>query len=664
MTEEIPEQKMTKQLQAYARDLAEVYAQEKEKRKQLELTTKKLRATLDGVTDGVVTLDLQGHIIEANHTFANMFSLDVDTLIGQQLRDHLDKSAFLGIFTVIEDLSETTSVLINPDGMGQTHYKITCSPIGDKKRVQGVVLTFEDMSRKERVRRLKDEFLSLVSHEIKTPITGISGYLSHLKYILEDRLNEEEKEYFDIVNMQVDRLLRTVDSLLDFAQTVEQRKEQKRTFDLNDCIDDALQRIALKIAKKNIKIEQRRTDKKCEMMGFYDLLVSSICHLLDNATEYSPPQSPIEVAIEGDDRYWHIQVSDHGPGIPRDKIDDLFEPFFQAEYYLTRSHEGLGLGLSIVRKTAKLHGGEVTLENKKEGGVVATLQLPKFQPDIDREKEEELYRLRRQLSELKKQSLRYARDLAKTYSVQKQTTTQLRKTREQLLRSDKLSSMGQMVSGISHELKNMLNPIIGYSDIILKKRESLDPKLIGWVQVINDSVWRATDFLVSMLDYSRQSSQKFERIEVIGRMKKTLTFLEFRIRNAKVNIETEFPDSAVVISGIPGELDQVFTNLIVNSLDATSPRGKIRLTVSRKTAAADDTLPRVEIRISDTGTGIPGELREKIFEPFFTTKSEGKGTGLGMYIVHTIIEKHGGTIDVESTVGEGTTFIINLPISE
>ncbi|TFB13147.1 HAMP domain-containing histidine kinase [Candidatus Marinimicrobia bacterium MT.SAG.4] len=270
----------------------------------------------------------------------------------------------------------------------------------------------------------------------------------------------------------------------------------------------------------------------------------------------------------------------------------------------------------------------------------------------------------KELELLKAQNLQYAKDLAKTFKGRKEVRGKLEKTQEQLVRSDKLATMGQMAAGIAHEVNNMLTPVLASLYMIEKIKDKFEPELAEIIQIANESGKQAVDMLRDILDYSRKGSEDFEEVDVTKILDKSLNLLNFKLKKGRVKLNKKYGDDPVIVPANPGQLEQVFTNLCINAIDAMKEKEggilEIRVDVvddggSVKSAKV------VQIKFTDDGPGIPEEVRERIFEPFYTTKKEGEGTGLGLFITHGIVEKHGGLISVDSTVGNGSTFVINLP---
>lgn len=273
----------------------------------------------------------------------------------------------------------------------------------------------------------------------------------------------------------------------------------------------------------------------------------------------------------------------------------------------------------------------------------------------------------KELELLRAQNLQYAKDLAKTFKGRKEVSGKLEKTQEQLVRSDKLATMGQMAAGIAHEVNNMLTPVLASLYMIEKRKDKFEPELAEIIQTASESGKRAVDMLRDILDYSRKGSEDFVNVDVVNILDKTLNLLSFKLKKGSVKINKKYGELPVTVSANPGQLEQVFTNLCINAIDAmqVNEGGTLEIGVDVVSDDGSDKSAKVvQIKFTDDGPGIPEEIRELIFEPFYTTKKEGEGTGLGLFITHGIVEKHGGLISVESTAKKGTYFLISLPYRE
>jgi signal transduction histidine kinase len=242
----------------------------------------------------------------------------------------------------------------------------------------------------------------------------------------------------------------------------------------------------------------------------------------------------------------------------------------------------------------------------------------------------------------------------------------LRRAQDDLVRSEKLASMGRLVAGIAHEINNPVNAVIntlapleeaigtlaGGSIADAAGRAAADAQEM--LAVVKRGAARSKAIVQALHNYSRGDDQRTHEVALARSLDDTLDLLRHRLRNVRVEKHVE-PGLRIV--GYPGQIDQVFMNLITNAAQAIGERERGG-TIHIAAASRDH---EVEITIADDGPGIPPEVIPRIFDPFFTTKDVGEGSGLGLSIVHGIVDRHGGRIEVQSRVGEGTTFRIVLP---
>jgi signal transduction histidine kinase len=240
----------------------------------------------------------------------------------------------------------------------------------------------------------------------------------------------------------------------------------------------------------------------------------------------------------------------------------------------------------------------------------------------------------------------------------------LRRAQDNLIRSEKLASMGRLVAGIAHEINNPVNAVInslGPLDEAVKRISAVDPngevgklaeEAMEILAVVQRGAARTKSIVQALHGYAR-GDETIERDVFLARsVDETLGLLQHRLRNVQVEKEVD-PDAR--IRGYPGQIDQVLMNLLTNAAQAIGNKGG---TIRVRAQKVDG---RVHLVVSDNGPGIPPDVLPRIFDPFFTTKDVGEGSGLGLSIVHGIIERHGGQIDVDSKPGQGTTFTISFP---
>ena len=243
----------------------------------------------------------------------------------------------------------------------------------------------------------------------------------------------------------------------------------------------------------------------------------------------------------------------------------------------------------------------------------------------------------------------------------------LRRAQNDLIRSEKLASMGRLVAGIAHEINNPVNAVINTLAPLEEAIKTMAAERDGdaaargageaqeMLRVVQRGAARTKAIVQALHNYSRGDEQRPRELVVARSVDDTLDLLRHRLRNVRVEKDI---DPELRLNGFPGQIDQVFMNLISNAAQALGTRdsgGTIRIAARKQ---AED----VEITVADDGPGIPADVIPKIFDPFFTTKDVGEGSGLGLSIVHGIVDRHGGRIMVESQVGTGTTFRIVLPV--
>ncbi|MCV9385820.1 ATP-binding protein [Reichenbachiella ulvae] len=267
---------------------------------------------------------------------------------------------------------------------------------------------------------------------------------------------------------------------------------------------------------------------------------------------------------------------------------------------------------------------------------------------------------------------------------------EIKNTQVHLVQAEKMSSLGLLTAGIAHEINNPINFVSSGAQSLLQNFNEIKSYIENYQKVlaledfddikkyravlqedeeslneiqdaseelladVNYGISRITEIVNGLRSFSRHDEAEVKDADINESFSSALLILKNKYKN-KAEIVMDLDESIPQIQCFPGQLNQVFVNLVNNALDAMEDEGTI--TIATKNIDKN----KIEIRISDTGSGIPDEVKEKIFDPFFTTKDIGKGTGLGLSISHGIIEKHNGSIEVESEMGVGTTFIIKLP---
>jgi two-component system NtrC family sensor kinase len=241
----------------------------------------------------------------------------------------------------------------------------------------------------------------------------------------------------------------------------------------------------------------------------------------------------------------------------------------------------------------------------------------------------------------------------------------------QLTQAEKLSSIGLLAAGVAHEVNTPLAVISSYTQMLSKQLgkqfatdEATHARLQPVLEKITQQTFRASEIVNGLLNFSRMGTVDFGRVDINAMVRDTVLLLEHQMRSAGVAVVADLADHLPAVAGNRGKLQQVLVNLALNAKDALQEKGSgsIRLF----TAA---TSKGVELRVEDDGVGMSQEVLRKIYDPFFTTKNnpaEGqrKGTGLGLAVTYGIVQEHAGTIEVQSTVGEGTVFRLEFPAAD
>jgi PAS domain S-box-containing protein len=229
---------------------------------------------------------------------------------------------------------------------------------------------------------------------------------------------------------------------------------------------------------------------------------------------------------------------------------------------------------------------------------------------------------------------------------------------EQLQLSEKMASLGLLAAGVAHEVNTPLTGISSFTQMLLEGADPEDPRT-RLLEKIERQTFRAAKIVNGLLNLARQGAKGgSERapVDLHAVIGDVLALLEHPLQIGKIKVRRDLLSPAPVVMGTEHKLQQVFLNLFLNARDAM-PRGGWLTIISRIDG------DRAVVEVADTGSGIPIEQLSRIYDPFFTTKSMGQGTGLGLSITYGIVREHEGTINVESTVGQGTRFLVSLPLS-
>jgi C4-dicarboxylate-specific signal transduction histidine kinase len=272
------------------------------------------------------------------------------------------------------------------------------------------------------------------------------------------------------------------------------------------------------------------------------------------------------------------------------------------------------------------------------------------------------YQSNLRLENSRKAMIHIMSDLKETTEAVQRREQELREKQEQLVQAGKLATLGELTTGVAHELNNPLNNIglfIGNAiDLIeLGMADTDSEHILQELHSAIQQVRKATEIISHLRTFGRAASFSHEPVDITQVIQQSISLMREQLRLRQIEVQLDFPEDGIVVIGNPIQLEQVFINLLTNARDAMidAPHKLITIVCTLQADSAD-------IRFCDTGPGIPAGLEQRIFDPFFTTKDVGTGTGLGLSITYGIIKEHQGTIMVQNHEDGGALFLIQLPL--
>ena len=232
--------------------------------------------------------------------------------------------------------------------------------------------------------------------------------------------------------------------------------------------------------------------------------------------------------------------------------------------------------------------------------------------------------------------------------------TEERRLQQEVIQQEKMAAIGMLAGGVAHEINNPLGGILAFTQLILRGLKKEDP-LHADLEEIERAAVRCKKIVSDLLDFSRISSgHEKQQLDANMLIEKVVPFIKSELKSLNIELRLHLKPDVPKIYGDANKLQQVFLNLLTNACQAMEKGG----TLAISTYTSDS---KVCVEIKDSGCGIAKENLSRVFDPFFTTKQPGKGTGLGLSISYRIVKEHDGTIDVESELGKGSAFVVNLP---
>ncbi len=357
----------------------------------LRALTRQRESILESVGDGIWGLDMQGHLTFCNQIGASMFGYTVEEMQGRNMHELVHHTRTDGLpypedACPIYSCLRTESVIrVNDEVFWRkdgTSFPVeyVARQLVHEGKVTGIVVAFEDVTERRRLDRMKDEFISTVSHELRTPLTSLRAALGLIAGGVLDKRPEKLAQMLDVAIGNCDRLVRLVNDILDFERIGSGRiplhRDRANVVDLLRRAADLQQSSA---SRSNISF--RIDAQPLDLWVDADRMLQTLTNLIGNAVKFSPEGSEIRLGARatGDDEAM-LEVEDHGRGIPREKLEIIFERFQQVDASDSRSRGGTGLGLAICRAIVEQHGGTIWAESTPGAGSTFSFTVPRYSP--------------------------------------------------------------------------------------------------------------------------------------------------------------------------------------------------------------------------------------------------------------------------------------------
>ena len=378
-------------LAVYVRDITE----RKKAEKTLKASEENFRALVNNTLDGILILNFEGRIIAANAAVGKMFEMELKEVTGTSITKYLapesvpvaiedqinilnDKGGYLSVYKAISSRGEPFWI----EGLGtkiiyqnQPANIMVIRDITVRKKVEKALITAKTAA--EAANRTKSEFLTNMSHELKTPLNSIIGFSDLLKEEIAGSLNEKQSRYVQFISSSGKNLLKIINDILELSK-VESGSEELNieVFSVDESINKVISMVLPQIHEKNIKLNYNPENRKVWIFADEFMFQQIMSNLLSNALKFTFSGGSIDVISKQEGDLIIITVRDTGIGIPEDSLDKIFKPFFQIDSSLSRTFEGTGLGLTLVKKYVEMHSGNIHVESKIGEGSSFRFEFP------------------------------------------------------------------------------------------------------------------------------------------------------------------------------------------------------------------------------------------------------------------------------------------------
>jgi two-component system phosphate regulon sensor histidine kinase PhoR len=366
------------ELAALANALNEMAGQLHDKIATITSQRNELEAVLSSMIEGVVAVDHQGHIVSMNKAAADLLSVDPVQVQGHNIEEVVREVDIQQFFRMALEREGSIEAEVPLQIEGERFFQLHGEKLPDVTgRKAGAVIVLHDITRMRRLESVRRDFVANVSHELKTPVTSIQGFVEALSEGGIDN-PEQTKRYLGIIAKHSDRLNAIIDDLLSLSRLEEDQERRRIPFEsaaLKPLLAAAIDLLSTKAEQQRVRVELICNDDIAAMVN-PALIEQAVFNLVDNAVKYSEAEGTVTVSAERRDTEVAISVQDQGCGIASEHLSRLFERFYVVDKGRSRKLGGTGLGLAIVKHITQVHGGSVTVKSSLGRGSTFTIHLP------------------------------------------------------------------------------------------------------------------------------------------------------------------------------------------------------------------------------------------------------------------------------------------------
>jgi len=644
----------------YGRDLARIYMAERAKREKLEVAYQALSAAFASNPDGLVVLDDDLKIQQANTAFADLVECNVQALFGMPIEEALPSNdLLLGLqrFRLGDRPSAQIELAVSKPVRRSLIANVARLQSG---RLRGWVIAVHDQSERKRLENQKADFINIAAHELRTPMGAILGYSEMLRDALGADANDEQRMYLESILRGGYRLNGIVTEILQFAELNQGDLQAQgiTTFVIIDLVEDILADLKQRATEREVGLELVVTDPAIQMTADAAILRPALYQLILNGINFNKPGGYVRIRMSQIDEEIYIDIADSGIGIPKDQLDAVLQPFFQLEEHITRRTGGLGLGLSLARRAVAQLGGALSVDSALDEGTTIHLQLPVRQPLAGVSAAD----LQAQLETAQRQSVAYARDLQQLYSQLQQANRELIQTNKDLEEANRLKS--GFLDAISHELRSPFVPIdFALQAIARYGADTFAQEQLDLLEQLKHGTKDARQLIENLIAYAalikEQGKLNLESVDMVELINEQVDVTRMKSRRKNITITTELPDRLTLPAGDRKRIGDAIWHLLDNAVKFTEPGGEV---VAR--ASMENEIVMIEIR--DTGVGIAPDKQAEIWNKFAhyepSLRRGLEGLGLGLSLVSYVVSAHGGEVILHSELGKGSVFGFWLPL--